>query len=95
MVENEKTCKNHLHQSDHLWLRNRAGAVPGSLMGITMMEFEARKKGRVGSFEVWLVGKMAWEVRVAGTVVATARNCSDCWRSAERLHAQSKSDAAS
>lgn len=43
------------------------------------------KKFGVGKFEGWLVGKMAWEVRVGGTVVATARNMSDCMRAAERL----------
>jgi hypothetical protein len=50
------------------------------------MNQEAKQKGRVGAFEVWLVGKMAWEVRKAGEILATAHNCSDCWRAAERLY---------
>lgn len=55
-----------------------------------MTQQEPSKKGRVGAYEVWLVGKMAWEVRFQGKTVATARNCSDCWRAAERFHEESK-----
>lgn len=51
-----------------------------------MTQQEPRQKGRVGPYEVWLVGKMAWEVRMQDKTLATARNCSDCWRAAERLN---------
>ncbi len=47
-------------------------------------------KGRVGKFEYWLVGKMRWEVRYAGVVVATAQNLSDASNAAIRLHTMEK-----
>lgn len=47
----------------------------------------AIQKGSIGEYQIWLAGKMIWQVRKNGVVVETARNCSDCWRAAERLKA--------
>lgn len=47
---------------------------------------EAVKKGRVGLYEYWLVGKMQWEVRKDGKVIDTAQNMSDCVRKCNRYY---------
>ena len=51
-----------------------------------MTNFEARQKGAVGKFEIWLVGKMAWEVRHNGNVVGRAENMNRAFNLAQRLN---------
>jgi len=51
---------------------------------------ENTKKGAVGKFECHLVGKMQWEVRLAGAVVATATAMNEAFNKATRLNAASK-----
>lgn len=45
-----------------------------------------RKKGRVGAFEVWLVGAMKWEIRKDGQVVGTAANMNGAFNKAQSLN---------
>ena len=47
---------------------------------------DAIKKGRVGKYEYWLAGKMRWEVRREGVVMAVRANMSDCVRTCEHLN---------
>ena len=49
------------------------------------------KKGSVGRFEYWLVGKMRWEVRSKGLTLATCRNLSEASRRAQYLYDLEKS----
>lgn len=44
------------------------------------------QKFSVGKFQGWLVGKMMWEVRFNGRVIATATNMSECCRKAEYFY---------
>jgi hypothetical protein len=48
--------------------------------------FQAVKKGAVGSYEYWFAGKMHWEIRKAGQVVAIERDLSGAATKARRLH---------
>lgn len=41
------------------------------------------KKGSVGRFEYWLVGKMQWEVRSNGLTLAKCQNMSEASRRAQ------------
>ena len=47
---------------------------------------EPEKKGRIGAYEYWLAGKMRWEVRKAGEVLAVRTNMSECVQAAQRLY---------
>lgn len=51
---------------------------------------QAVKKGAVGSYEYWLAGKMHWEIRKGGEVVATARDLSGASTTARRLYQMDK-----
>lgn len=50
------------------------------------MAQEGIKKGAVGSYECWLVGKALWEVRKGGQAVARACSMNECFKMAERLN---------
>lgn len=49
-------------------------------------------KGRVGKYEFWLTGKMQWEVRREGVVMAVKSNMSDCVRACEHLDKVEKTE---
>lgn len=57
---------------------------------MNLVETEATKKGAVGAYEYWLAGKMRWEVRKNGEVLAVKQNMSDAYQAAKRLYDEDK-----
>jgi len=57
------------------------------------MTQEAIMKGRVGKYEYWLAGKMRWEVRKEGKVLAVKTNLSEASSTAQRFYELEKAGA--